>query len=91
MSTVNDGYIAGATTIGQRTCEVCGERTLCVDIANLTLPKGMTVKATILQDRTVEAPKRIRRVGIGCGDYAKFHRQIVWIQTSMGLRSGEAL
>lgn len=91
MSIVNDGYIAGATTIGQRNCGHCGERTLCIDIASLTLPPGMTVKATILQDRTIEEPKRVKRIGIGCGCYAKFHRQVVWIQTSMGIRSGRAI
>jgi hypothetical protein len=90
MSTVNDGYIAGRTSTRQRLCKRCGKRTLCIEIDTLTLPQNMTVKATILQDRTFEEPTLIPFVGVGCGCYAKFHRQLAHINYSR-MSTGAAL
>lgn len=73
---LSDGYIIGSTNGRPKRCGHCGECVHCIDIAEVTLPKGMTVKATILQDRTVEAPTAIKCVGLECGCYAKFHRQV---------------
>lgn len=90
MCVVNDGYISGATAPRQKRCEHCGERTLCIDITGVILTKGVSVKATILQDRNYQEPKCIKSIGIGCGCYAKFHRQLVHI-TESRMSAGHAV
>lgn len=90
MCAVNDGYIMGATSGHQKKCGRCGEKTLCIDIAAISLPAGVTVKATILHKKGEEDPTLIQCIGIGCGDYAKFHRQISHI-TDSRMHSGHAV
>lgn len=88
MSLIDDGYLIGALAPTQKKCKRCGKVTRCIDIAKITLPHGFTVQATILWDK--EQGAALPSIGLGCGDYARFHRQIVWILTSQGLRSGQA-
>lgn len=87
---VNDGYITGSITGRVRWCEHCGEKAVCVHIINLVLPKGMTVKATILQDAGHAEPTCIDYVGVSCGCYGKFHRQVAHINDSR-MHAGAAL
>ena len=90
MVVVKDGYLIGTAGGRQKRCGHCGEKTLCIDIDGVVLPKGMTVKATILQDRAVAEPHCIAQIGVGCGCYARLHRQIAHINDSR-LHSGAAL
>lgn len=90
MVVVRDGYLIGTAGGRQRKCDHCGEKTLCIEITGVVLPKGMTVKATILQDRHDTEPSCIERIGVGCGCYAKLHRQIAHINDSR-MQSGAAL
>lgn len=90
MAPVRDGYLIGTIGGRQVRCEHCQEKTACIEITGVVLPKGMTVKASILQDRNVAEPSCIKHVGVGCGCYAKFHRQIAHINDSR-MRSGAAL
>lgn len=81
MCSVDDGYIQGHTVPGLRQCWRCGRSTLVIEVENTTFD-GFTVAATILHDRTTDkaAPKSIRFIGVGCGCYAKLHRQIANIK-----------
>lgn len=89
-NSVNDGYIIGVINGRLKKCGRCGTRTRVIDIISMTLPQGVTVKATILQVRNVDEPTAIGNVGIGCGCYARFHRQITHIMRSR-LNSGHTV
>ena len=89
-ATLDDGYIIGMVLGTHRQCEHCDYKTVCVKITGLMLPKGMTVKATILQDRKEDEPHRITYIGVGCGCYAKFHRQVAHINDKR-MRVGDAV
>ena len=78
-ATVADGYISGELSPRARRCERCGKLTRCIRIHDVVLPEGVTLRATILQRRGEEDPTLITYIGLGCGDYARFHRQIVHI------------
>jgi hypothetical protein len=84
MCVVNDGYINGATAPRQKNCGVCGQRTLCIDIAGVVMPRGVTTRATILHanrhDR--DDPAIVPCIGVGCGCYGKLHRQLAHINKS---------
>lgn len=88
MSEVDDGYIVGALAPRPKRCPRCGLVTRCIDITGVTLPKGFGVEATILYDRKQEAT--LPSIGLGCGDYARFHRQIAHIVDGR-LRGGHSV
>lgn len=81
MCVVNDGYIQGATSGKQKNCCVCKQRTLCVDIAGVVMPRGVTTRATILHANKADRddPSIVPCIGIGCGCYGKLHRQLAHI------------
>jgi hypothetical protein len=66
-----------------RECGVCGE-TCLVTIGykpKAKLPEGIKVEDTILKSWETW-------IGLDCGDYAKFHRQVAHIADAMRGRSG---
>ena len=87
MYFVEDGYITGALSPHIKRCGRCGKKARCIDIATVTLPGSMTWAATLLWDKVAET--HITNVGLTCGCYARFHRQVAHIVDSQ-LKSGHA-
>lgn len=80
-----DPYLqASVATDRKRRCEVCGESALCIIINRIELPEQIGVEATILYER--ESNSTHMYVGINCGCYAKFHRQVAHIVSNMNIR-----
>src|SRR5512140_2822090 len=78
---INDGYITGALRPRVGKCPLCeqpGQRV--IDILNITVPESFGVRATILWNRYLD--ERYDAVGLTCGCYAKFHRQVAHITGS---------
>jgi hypothetical protein len=63
-------------------CGRCGTRTLSISIHDVQLPDGIKPQSTILYSGDDEKPFH-KHLGIGCGCYAKFHRQIAHIADRM--------
>jgi hypothetical protein len=86
---VDDGYIKGVVHDKQGICFCCNKTTRVIafhHITDVNLPYNIKLKDTILNPEPVKL--RLRRsgvalqamsVGIGCGCYAKFHRQMAHI------------
>jgi hypothetical protein len=73
-----DGF--GRFRIRGGPCTYCGAATiLCVGYHGVTLPAGIKVEDTILADKD-------NHLGINCGCYAKFHRQVAHIKDRMEAR-----
>ena len=73
---MNDAF--GRFTCGEGRCAACGRVGLSIRYVRGTfeLPQGIDVGKTILRVPT-------NRLGIGCGDYGKFHRQVTHISHKM--------
>lgn len=88
---IHDGVIEGVVPGGIfHTCEVCGKSTLCVEIHKIELPDGIEPTTSLIpyiNDEDVDGYHTIRFLGIGCGDYAKFHRQLAHIADKTRRRS----
>lgn len=78
MANVEDGLIVGSLAFPLANCGVCGKNTKCIYIFDVVMPEDISVRATILWNRAKE--ERIDPVGVGCGCYAKFHRQVAHIE-----------
>lgn len=80
---VSDGIIEGVISIVEKppTCPICEKDTWVILVKKITLPDGITPskRLIIFKDDHKEYPS----IGIGCGCYAKFHRQIAHIQSRM--------
>lgn len=65
-------------------CSVCEEPNHIVlqYIGDLKLPPGIAVEATILEEKD-------RGIGITCGCYAKFHRQVAHIEDKINQRAAK--
>jgi hypothetical protein len=75
MITGNDRFGQFTLVITPRACECCGRKTraqIGYALDDLELPNGIDVRNTIL--RTPSA-----WVGLDCGCYGKFHRQVAHI------------
>lgn len=81
--------IVFANRIAQRTCEACGhERGQCLHITKIVLPKDIKPGATMIAFKRHQAGRAVSAepiswIGLTCGCYAKFHRQIAHIQDAM--------
>jgi hypothetical protein len=91
MDTVNDGILHGKQGATKGDCEVCGFSTRCLHIYEVHMPDGIEVGKTIVANRletpTSPAHNHITLIGIGCGCYAKFHRQVAHIQDKMAVKA----
>jgi hypothetical protein len=94
-ATVHDGIIDGKVDIQKHFCDYCDMGTMTVIIDSFSMPEGIEPQATILgriitrfTDRPAPTPpfRSQMRIGIGCGCYAKFHRQVAHIQSKMESR-----
>lgn len=92
MHSVDDGLILGAVERSRQVCNVCGHTTMCIFITKITLPKGLEPSNSLIafRDGKDQVNKRVvplRYIGIGCGCYARFHRQVAHIETRRECRS----
>lgn len=79
---VDDGLILGSIRSPQLKCEVCGIRTKVILINEIVLPKGLVPGNTMIAYTNEGSTLRpIGEIGIGCGCYARFHRQMGHITT----------
>lgn len=85
MDTVNDGILHGKLGQTKGDCEVCGMGTRCLHIYEAHMPEGIDIGKTIAHSPT-DTGAPITLIGIGCGCYAKFHRQVAHIQDKMTAR-----
>lgn len=80
---LDDPYIYGAVGHeAKRRCQICGKDVICIVVRRLTLPEGIKVADTIMRDQWDQAAPQ-PCIGINCGCYARFHRQIAHIRDSM--------
>lgn len=85
---LEDPYIIGEIPDKLVTCDICLVRTTGIDVENVTLPEGiepstklivcLQVKPRTPHEALFDWPVQI---GIGCGCYARIHRQIAHIQS----------
>lgn len=84
---LNDPYLhASFVHQHKQTCEVCRNLALCVIIFNADLPTGVNVESTIIRS---QADNFVVAIGLNCGCYAKFHRQIAYIISNVNRRRRE--
>lgn len=84
MNIVEDGIIRGYFDQIRHRCDVCNHPTRCVSIVGITMPEDIRIGFTIISkpnDRGVRVP--IDHIGVGCGCYARFHRQIAHIMDAV--------
>lgn len=78
---IRDGYITGVLKPHLGTCPLCGApRQRIIDVASVETPHGFGAEATVMFNRADDAIHSC--LGLTCGCYAKFHRQVVHIQES---------
>lgn len=67
-------------------CEVCGALTASIRIDKCHLPPGIYPTNRLIFfkmrfDGNISEPSLIRRIGVGCGCYARAHRQLGIIES----------
>lgn len=85
-NTLIDPYIDPGFVQAERrlTCGVCNTNCLCIFVGDLNLPTGIGVDSTILHNKRTDDPEvHVDLIGINCGCYAKFHRQVAHIADRM--------
>lgn len=90
MHMLRDGIISGAIERTKQECGICGTWTMVIWITTVDLPQGIKVESTILTQTTSTTRPQGRTVGligVGCGCYARFHRQIAHIEDMMKARA----
>lgn len=85
---LHDGYLDGVIPKTAVHCGYCHSDTIGVEIHKVTLPNGIEAERTILK---VVASNKLKasdtmKLGIGCGCYSKFHRQVAHITSKMEAR-----
>lgn len=83
-STLEDPYIRGLIHDDRkRRCEVCNRDCICIYVVRVDCPDGIDCAATILKDFNDAVIRDILLrsiwLGINCGCYARFHRQVAHI------------
>lgn len=71
---LSDGYITGMVEPVLIECDKCGAEAFVVHVSNLTLPDGVRK-----DDKRIIA-KIGQNLGLTCGCYASFHRQMTYIK-----------
>lgn len=80
-SPVNDGIVSGKLLHRTIDCDVCGVPTCCVRVGGYKLG-GINWRSVIIAVKKPGQPLAVN-LGIGCGCYAKFHRQVAHILDSI--------
>jgi len=88
LSDVDDGTITGIIPPQGRVCDACGTVTRCIRIHGLALPKEFyefkdshdLIRRLVF---SYENGSAVTYIGIGCGCYAKGHRQISHIRDNL--------
>jgi hypothetical protein len=89
---LHDPYLIGHINYGARAqCQNCGELAMCIEVKNVLLPDDIEPSTRLilcLQHPSNSQAKPdpslftwIELLGIGCGCYARAHRQIAHIQS----------
>jgi hypothetical protein len=81
-SPVNDGIVSGKLLHRTIACDVCGVPTCVVRVEDYKFPDEVWWQSTIVYLRKNETPIAVN-LGVGCGCYAKFHRQVAHIRDSI--------
>lgn len=84
MRHVDDGILKGRVHGVRKPCGVCGQTRMVIRIEEITLPQGIEPSKSIIayrDDPTNPKVVPLTYIGIGCGCYAKFHRQVAHIKT----------
>lgn len=80
----NDGIIKfKEDTVRRGKCSHCDEDTLVWELKEVILPDHIEASTKLIiytNDASPPGYKLIRQIGIGCGCYARFHRQVAHIQ-----------
>jgi hypothetical protein len=82
MTTGRDAF--GSTYMAPDYCVACDEPGACISWEDITLPDYQG-KGPLLPERTI-LRRKDGALGIQCGCYAKFHRQIARITTEAKFR-----
>lgn len=81
MHAVRDGVVTGALERTKQTCRICGEGTCTIYIASLSLPQGVNEGDNRIIFNQARSNPKMPYIGVGCGCYAKAHRQLAHIHT----------
>jgi hypothetical protein len=88
MHSVDDGIVTGDVSRTRQVCAVCGHYTMAIQVFTSSLEalqkKGIKPTDTMLVKLIDKDPY----IGIGCGCYARFHRQVAHISHNMAKRRG---
>ena len=82
---LSDGIITGAIKAKHEFCAHCSESVWCVQIKDISLPEGIKPDPRLIAYQTQVAVDgnfvgHVKYLGLSCGCYAKFHRQLAHIQ-----------
>lgn len=85
MHQVDDGILQGNIERKRGECGVCGHTTMVIRVHTPTLENlaDLDIDPTRTLLKGITSSSRLRadpHIGIGCGCYAKFHRQIAHIR-----------
>ena len=90
---LDDGLITGTVVTVGKICGHCESRTFCVHIDLIKLPAGIEPSTKLIPYTVVDMDEdrgvslvHYEYLGIGCGCYARFHRQIAHIEHHMRKR-----
>lgn len=85
---LSDPYLRGSFSYrGKGMCDVCHNAAFGILIHDVELPMQIGVEHTILKGYApVHRKGHVFFVGVNCGCYGKFHRQIAHIITNMNIR-----
>jgi hypothetical protein len=87
---VSDTIIRGKIHYQSERCGYCDNPTTCITVIKVTLPEPMTPAKTLILFNEIPEDEKlvpIKRIGIGCGCYARAHRQITHIKDLMDKRA----
>lgn len=84
---VRDGIVTGILLRTKIVCDVCEQGTCGIEVTGYDLPKEVPWTSTIISlprsRRFIMDQAMVIFLGIGCGCYAKFHRQVAHIKDSV--------
>lgn len=88
MHSIRDGIITGALRRTKEFCGNCGEDTCVAEVTKIELPTGIDPSHRLIGYGVHAGPDGAicihhRYLGIGCGCYGKFHRQLAHIEERM--------
>lgn len=90
VTTVDDTVVFGVIHRHSITCCLCRRKTYGILIGEVNLPEGISRSPKIiLIQLTPDGVEPIPNIGIGCGCYARAHRQIAHIQDRIAAKSAQ--